>query len=83
MAIKTAQVAVDGTADLLTKGGFVGAVRNSHATAILYVGDSEVTTATGFGIPGGQTLSFELGPSEDLYGITDGTAVTAHVFRRT
>lgn len=46
----------------------------NNGTAIVYVGDSAVTTATGFPIAVGGAMSFDIDTTEGLYGrATAGT----------
>lgn len=54
-------------------------IKNTHLTKDLYVGRTGVLTSTGFGIPAGSTLTLDRTYGA-IYCITDGTAITAHVF---
>lgn len=49
-------------------------VRNTHATNILYVGDSTVDAASGYPIPPGQSETFDY--VGDLYVIGSGAGTT-------
>lgn len=47
----------------------------------VYVGGAGVTTATGFPIPSGGSLSIELGPSDSLYGIVAAATQSVNVIQ--
>lgn len=87
MAIFTAQVAVSTTAAELTNGAgrYANDVQylavQAPAAAILYVGKAGVTSTTGFPIAAGQTMTFELGFGEQLYGVLSTGTGTAYTFR--
>lgn len=85
MAIETAAVTVATTATALAAGGGEG--RGSITTitvkpaasgsAEVYVGPSDVTTATGLPLGGG--ISFSLNVGESLYGIVASGTVAVRV----
>ncbi len=89
MAITSSQdLAVAATATALTSaesgavsGGTV-AVRNTHATVVVALGDSAVTDTTGFRLLPGATITADLSFGERLYGIrVGGTNGTVDVLR--
>lgn len=72
------QFTVGATAARVVSGQSIGKgvrVRNTHATQVLYVGDANVTAATGYPIPAGQaeTLPNYVG---DLYAISTAAGTT-------
>jgi hypothetical protein len=53
---------------------------NNNGSATVYIGDSDVTTATGFPLAAGASISFNLdGPSDALYGIVASGTVEVRV----
>lgn len=74
MAVQHARVTVATTATLLTAPGadnIVGtsiAIRN-RGTAAVFLGDATVTTATGYELSVGDTISLDLGDGETVHGI--------------
>lgn len=83
MAVVAAQVAVSTTRAKLTtaSNGASGILVQAPAGATLFVGGDSVTSATGFPIPGGQTLSLDFGTTDELYGILAAGSGTASVLR--
>lgn len=87
MAITAGQVVVGAAAVALnaTESGVSGTkliVKNSHATDAVVLGDSTVTSSTGFSLAAGATATVELAHGEILYGIRGAAAdVTVHVLR--
>lgn len=85
MAVVAAQVAVSTTAVKLSTDASAGdgssVLVQAPAAAILYVGGSGVTSAAGFPIPAGQSLSVDLPPFDELYGILATGTGTASVLR--
>jgi hypothetical protein len=85
MALTSAQVAVGATETALNAVDVDDythlTVKNTHATELMYVGPTGVTTANGFILSGGATITVEVEPGDVLYGIRGGTAVTAAVLR--
>lgn len=87
MAIASAQISVGTTAELLStterdsRSGSALAVQNTDATADLYIGAADVTTATGFKVPAGTTVTLDVEPGESLYGIVASGTVDVHVLR--
>lgn len=61
----------------LARGSSVAVYNNGSAT--IYVGDSDVTTATGFPLAAGASLSLDLDPAESLYGVVASGTVEARV----
>lgn len=56
--------------------------RNRHATLSLFVGDQNVTTATGFEVLPGETFVADLQKGDAVYGITSAAGpVPVHVFQ--
>jgi hypothetical protein len=83
MAVRTQIVTVATSATKLnfpddTNIGYAIAIYNSGA-ATVYIGSSSVTTATGFPVAASGTLSIDLGPSEELYGIVASSTNTVAV----
>lgn len=90
VAIETAQVAVGTVAVELTSRGqdysdyadpTSSIAVTAPTTATLFVGSAGVTAATGFQVPAGQTLSVDLRPGEQLFGLLASGAGTASVLR--
>lgn len=85
MAVVAAQVAVSTTAALLSAdsdGGGASVLVQAPNGATLFVGGSAVTSASGFPIPAGQTLSIDLpGANDQLFGILASGTGTAAVLR--
>lgn len=85
--IDSAQITVTTTATLLSSGvdtrefGII-AVTNRGSGAI-FLGNANVTAATGFQVDAGQTLSADVSTSngEMMYGITASGSQLAHVIR--
>lgn len=85
MAVTSAQVSVAATAVALnTEGGSIGGtklvVKNSGAASV-HLGPSTVTTANGFELVAGATVTVELSHGEQLFAIGDAVADTVHVLR--
>lgn len=59
-------------------GGESVVVRNRHATASIYLGGSGVTTANGFEVLPGESVTLDL-RGEDVYAIAGVAGVTVHV----
>lgn len=74
MAINAAQVPVSTTATRLnsdphdSRSDSAIAI-TAPAAAVLYLGRAGVSTATGFPLPAGTTISLDLQSSEDVYGV--------------
>ena len=74
MAIRTAQVTVGTTATKLNSAPTDRRADSSiavtaPASGSFYIGKSGVTTATGFLVPAGTSISLDLQSGEDLYGV--------------
>lgn len=88
MALGNAQVSVGTTATLLSatetddrSGSSIAVKVPSGAAAAVFVGKSDVTTATGFSVAVGESVALDLQPGEALYGIVASGTVTVHVLR--
>lgn len=84
MAVVAAQVAVSTTATKLSAdsdGGGASLLVQAPNGATLYVGGSTVTSAAGFPIPAGQTLSVDLPSFDELYGVLASGSGTASILR--
>lgn len=84
MAVVAAQVAVSTTAAKLSAdagGDGTSVLVQAPAAAILYVGGADVTSAAGFPIPAGQSLSVDLPSFDHLYGILASGTGNAAVLR--
>jgi len=55
-------------------------IRN-RGTSSVYFGGSDVTTATGFQLDTGESISFDLGVGENVYAVTAGGTETLHVLQ--
>lgn len=85
MAVKAARVSVAATATALAQTDTVAVsailVRN-RGTAAVYLGASDVTTATGFQLDPGESATVEAGTYPlALYGICASGTVTCHVLQ--
>lgn len=84
MSVASQAVSVGTTATQLT-GGDTGAKSGSFAVAnvgaaTIYIGGSGVTTATGFPIAAGESMSFDLrSATDEIYGIVASGTVAARV----
>lgn len=59
-------------------------IRNTNATAAdtLALGDSAVTAATGYLLPGGSSIELQLGPGDQVYAVRGAAVdVAVHVLR--
>lgn len=85
MPIRTpTAITVTTTATLLCQGKgdiFPTGCLLSQASATIYVGGSDVTSATGFQVAAADTPSFDLRLNDDLYGITASGTATVRVFK--
>jgi hypothetical protein len=85
MAISFARVTVSTTAAALNTAGVDGqrlAIKNTHATDALILGDSSVAAGTGYSLAAGATLQLELKPGDVVYGIRGASAdIVTHVLR--
>jgi hypothetical protein len=91
MALVGKRITVDTTVGgtLITRGqgdtgalgtsDFSATIKNTHATATVYLGGSGVTTATGYPLAAGDVIDLgDLGTDDAVYGIvTTSTAVVA------
>ena len=73
---KTAQVSVSTSATLLVTANRADQLVYLHSSSgIIYLGNSDVTTSTGYRMDNGDKLSMQLSDNEALYGIvSSGTA---------
>lgn len=76
--IRSSVVAVTTAATLLTTGGNSNSdlktvVLRNDSGADIFIGGPTVTTGNGLRIPTASTLSVDLGPVDDLYGIAGAT----------
>lgn len=85
MAVVAAQVAVSTTPVSLSTDPSAGngssVLVQAPAAAILYVGGPGVTSAAGFPIPAGQSLSVDLAPFDELFGVLASGTGSATVLR--
>lgn len=86
MTVKGSRVDVDQTPTLLTSAPSdsssrqVVALRNTHATESVDLGDAEVEYGSGYELIAGGQVEMDLGSGESLYGIANtGQTVTVHV----
>jgi hypothetical protein len=72
----TAQKTVTSTATLLVTANRADQLVYLHSSSgTIYLGNSDVTTSTGYRMDNGDKLSMQLSDNESLYGIvTSGTA---------
>jgi hypothetical protein len=72
----TAQKTVTNTATLLVTANRADQLVYLHSSSgIIYIGNSDVTTSTGYRMDNGDKLSMQLSDTEALYGIvSSGTA---------
>lgn len=55
---------------------------NRHATQNVFVGGSDVTTANGYQIKAGESLSLEIDLEQDvLFAVADGAATPLHILK--
>jgi len=75
------RVTVDTSADVIVTndaGKYV--VRNRGSVAV-YLGGSAVTSSDGWQLDAGESVSFEMNGSDDLYGITGSSSAVVHVLK--
>jgi hypothetical protein len=81
MTVKTTKITVDATADLLGVGvGGKGSSLAINPAADIYVGGSDVTSATGYLVSAGVNFIVDLEQGEELYGITASGSSVVSVF---
>ena len=78
VAVATAATKLN-TASTDSSAGSALLVRNRDASASVYIGASNVTTATGYELLAGESLPVDLDPGEDIYAICAASTVTCHV----
>ena len=67
----TSQVTVNSTATLLVTANRADQMVYLHSTTgIIFIGDANVTTSTGYKMDNGDKLSMMLSDNESLYGIS-------------
>ncbi len=87
MAIKAEVVSVATTATLICSGGGSVAdkrsaiVKNPSGGATVYLGGAGVTTATGFPLAAGESVSVDTIASDDLYGIVASLTQNVNLLR--
>lgn len=72
MGVRPAQAVAVSTSPVILAGSQPSkstAIVANTGSATIYLGDSTVTAATGFPLPATDSLSFDLGVAEVLYGI--------------
>lgn len=85
--IANARVTVGTTPTLLTTtetdtmAGSRLLVRNSSATASVFLGGSGVTTANGYEVPSGASVSLVLDSGDALYAVVGVGTIDVHVLR--
>jgi len=74
---KTAQVSVTTTPTLLVTANRADQSVYLHSSSgVIYLGNSDVTTSTGYRMDNGDKLTMQLSDNESLYGIvSSGTAI--------
>lgn len=76
----TAQKSVTTTATLLVTANRADQSVYLHSSSgIVYVGNADVTTSTGYKMDNGDKLSMQLSDNESLYGITSSGTATMMV----
>jgi hypothetical protein len=76
----TAQKSVTTTATLLVTANRADQLVYLHSSSgIIYLGNSDVTTSTGYRMDNGDKLSLQLSDNEALYGITSSGTATMMV----
>lgn len=83
MSIETAQVDVADTATALhtaDQGAPLVVLVENQGSASMFIGDSTVTTSTGYELEAGQHRYFNLSTGEVLYGIVASGTEQADVF---
>jgi hypothetical protein len=76
----TAQKSVTTTATLLVTANRADQLVYLHSSSgIIYLGNSDVTTSTGYRMDNGDKLSMQLSDNETLYGITSSGTATMMV----
>lgn len=76
----TAQKSVTTTATLLVTANRADQSVYLHSSSgIIYIGNSDVTTSTGYKMDNGDKLSMQLSDNESLYGITSSGTATMMV----
>jgi hypothetical protein len=76
----TAQKSVTTTATLLVAANRADQLVYLHSSSgIIYLGNSDVTTSTGYRMDNGDKLSLQLSDNEALYGITSSGTATMMV----
>lgn len=79
VSVATTATRLDTAAETDTQPGSAVAVYN-NGSATVYLGDSDVTTATGFPLAAGSSMAFEFDVSKDaLYGIVASGTVAVRV----
>ncbi len=73
--MNTAQFTVSTSPVLVFSG--TGRVKIRNVTGVLFIGDSSVSSTTGFGVVG--TESFEFSCPTDVYAISNASASVVHV----
>lgn len=84
MAVVSAQVSVTSSVTPIATQDHDGqtvTVRNADATLTVFIGGSDTTISTGYGLTPGAVITRDLGPGEALYGIATATPVSVHVLR--
>jgi len=85
-----ARVALNGTPTIVVPSGGsaanpqVAVIVNTHGTETIYLGttDDVDDASDGLPVPAGGDFTWEDTGINDLYGVTDGTAVNVQVLRR-
>lgn len=83
MAVSSAQVVVGTTATALNASSNQGQriYLSNPAGQTVFLGDSTVTTTTGYGLLASTTIKIDVDPYEVVYGIVAGTTATVGVLR--
>lgn len=82
MALTSGQVVVSTTATALNAAGSGQKLHLSNpAGQTVFLGNSAVTTTTGYALAASTTRDIEIGPGEVLYGIVAATTATVSVLR--
>ena len=79
MTTKSSQITVDGTAVLIAPAAPQYQEISLHASQPVFVGDSAVTSSTGYKLDKDLNFSYTLAPNTDAYAIGNGVTATLYV----
>ena len=78
MTTKSSQVTVDGTAVLIVAAAPQYQEVSLHSTQTVFVGDSVVTSSTGYRLDKDLNFTFTLAPNTEAYAIGNGVTATLY-----